>query len=387
VTTKSIRREKLSFDYPEALQALCGSNNARLKLIERTAGAQIHLRGNEVTIEGDEATTETAKSALEQLYDLALAGKVLSSDDVVRAVKLLQGNGGNGGNPAGAPGVTLRGVFGDTILTPRAGRPIAPKGAAQKAYVDLVRGNDIVFAVGPAGTGKTYLAMALGVRALLDKQVRRIVLTRPAVEAGERLGFLPGTLEEKVDPYLRPLYDALHDMIDADKLERFMADGTVEVAPLAFMRGRTLNDSFIVLDEAQNTTPEQMKMFLTRMGFGSRAVITGDATQTDLPRGQKSGLRDALELVEGIRGIATVQFTDQDVVRHPLVAALIRAYDHRDRARFEAREAQGPRAGDARTDEARAPEGPAPREAPASRDTPETRETRETRDPTRAGNS
>jgi phosphate starvation-inducible PhoH-like protein len=176
------------------------------------------------------------------------------------------------------------------------------------------------------------------VRALLDKQVRRIILTRPAVEAGERLGFLPGTLEEKVDPYLRPLYDALHDMIDAERLERFLSDGTVEVAPLAFMRGRTLNDSFIVLDEAQNTTPEQMKMFLTRMGFGSRAVITGDITQTDLPRGQKSGLRDALELVEGIRGIARVQFTDQDVVRHPLVAALIRAYDQRDRARFEARE-------------------------------------------------
>jgi phosphate starvation-inducible PhoH-like protein len=331
VTTKSIRREKLSFDDPEALQALCGSNNARLKLVERTAGAQVHLRGNEITIEGEEAAVTTARSALEQLYELALAGKALSSDDVVRAVRLLQGD------PGGAAGVSIQGVFGDVILTPRAGRPIAPKGATQKQYVDLVRGNDIVFAVGPAGTGKTYLAMAFAVRSLLDKQVRRIILTRPAVEAGERLGFLPGTLEEKVDPYLRPLYDALHDMIDADKLERFMADGTVEVAPLAFMRGRTLNDSFIVLDEAQNTTPEQMKMFLTRMGFGSKAVITGDITQTDLPRGQKSGLRDALELVEGIRGIGKVQFSDQDVVRHPLVAALIRAYDRRDRARFEAR--------------------------------------------------
>jgi phosphate starvation-inducible PhoH-like protein len=335
VTSKSIRREKLTFDGPEALQALCGSNNARLKLIERTAGAQVHLRGNEITIEGDDAAVEIAKSALEQLYELALAGRALSSDDVVRAVKLLQGDGN------GASGATIQGVFGDTILSPRTGRPIAPKGATQKAYVDLVRGNDIVFAVGPAGTGKTYLAMALAVRSLMDKQVRRIILTRPAVEAGERLGFLPGTLEEKVDPYLRPLYDALHDMIDADKLERFMADGTVEVAPLAFMRGRTLNDSFIVLDEAQNTTPEQMKMFLTRMGFGSKAVVTGDVTQTDLPRGQKSGLRDALELVEGIRGIGKVQFTDQDVVRHPLVAALVRAYDRRDRARFEAREGIG----------------------------------------------
>jgi len=336
VNTKSIRREKLTFENPEALQALCGSNNARLKLVERTAGTQIHLRGNEITIEGEDAAVETAKSALEQIYDLSLAGKALSSDDVVRAVKLLQGDGN---------GASIQGVFGETILTPRAGRPIAPKGATQKQYVDLVRSNDIVFAVGPAGTGKTYLAMALAVRALLDKQVRRIILTRPAVEAGERLGFLPGTLEEKVDPYLRPLYDALHDMIEADKLERFMADGTVEVAPLAFMRGRTLNDSFIVLDEAQNTTPEQMKMFLTRMGFGSKAVITGDITQTDLPRGQRSGLRDALELVDGIRGIGKVSFTDQDVVRHPLVAALIRAYDQRDRARFEAREARGPDSG------------------------------------------
>jgi phosphate starvation-inducible PhoH-like protein len=333
VTTKPTRREKLTFDDPQALQALCGSNNARLKLIERTAGAQVHLRGNEVTIEGDDAAAETARSALEQLYDLALAGKALSSDDVVRAVKLLQGDGGGA-----APGVTLRGVFGETILTPRTGRPIAPKGGAQKEYVDLVRGNDIVFAVGPAGTGKTYLAVALAVRALLDKQIRRIILTRPAIEAGERLGFLPGTLEEKIDPYLRPLYDSLHDMIEADKLERFMTDGTIEIAPLAFMRGRTLSGSFIILDEAQNTTPEQMKMFLTRMGFDSKAVITGDATQTDLPRGQRSGLRDALELVTGIRGIATVQFTDQDVVRHPLVAALIRAYDQRDRARSEARD-------------------------------------------------
>ena len=343
VTTKSTRREKLTFDDPQALQALCGSNNARLKLIERTAGAQVHLRGNEVTIEGDDAAAETARSALEQLYDLALAGKALSSDDVVRAVKLLQGDAG-GGSP-GAAGVSIRGVFGDTILTPRAGRPVAPKGAAQKAYVDLVRTNDIVFAVGPAGTGKTYLAVALAVRALLDKQIRRIILTRPAIEAGERLGFLPGTLEEKIDPYLRPLYDALHDMIEADKLERFLSDETIEIAPLAFMRGRTISGSFIILDEAQNTTPEQMKMFLTRMGFDSKAVITGDATQTDLPRGQKSGLRDALELVAGIRGIGTVQFSDQDVVRHPLVAALIRAYDQRDRARFEAREGREPTEG------------------------------------------
>ncbi|MBA3465767.1 MAG: PhoH family protein [Deltaproteobacteria bacterium] len=331
--SKTTRREKLAFDNPEALQTLIGSNNGRLKLIERTSGAQVNLRGNEITIEGDEASVDTAKSALEQLYDLALNGKALSSDDVVRAVQLLKGDSG---------GASIQGVFGETILTPRTGRPIAPKGAQQKKYVDLVRANDIMFAIGPAGTGKTYLAVALAVRALLDKQIRRIILTRPAVEAGERLGFLPGTLEEKVDPYLRPLYDALHDMIDADKLERFMTDGTIEIAPLAFMRGRTLSGSFIILDEAQNTTPAQMKMFLTRMGFDSKAVITGDITQTDLPRGERSGLRDALDLVDDIRGIGVVEFTDADVVRHPLVAALIRAYDKRDRAKFEQREQRSP---------------------------------------------
>ena len=328
--TQTIRREKLAFDDPEALQALCGSNNSRLKLIERTAGAQVNVRGNEITIEGDEAATAIAKSAIEQLYDLALSGKPLSSDDVVRAVRLVQ----NGGNAS----ASIQQVFGEIILTPRAGRPIAPKGAAQKRYVDQVRGNDIVFSVGPAGTGKTYLAVALAVRALLDKQIKRIILTRPAVEAGEKLGFLPGTLEEKVDPYLRPLYDALHDMLDADRLERLMADGTIEIAPLAFMRGRTLSSSFVILDEAQNTTPAQRTMFLTRMGFDSKVVVTGDITQTDLPSGQRSGLRDAIDLIDGIRGIGMVQFTDVDVVRHPLVAALIRAYDARDRARSEARD-------------------------------------------------
>jgi phosphate starvation-inducible protein PhoH and related proteins len=332
---KTTRREKLAFDDPEALQQLCGSNNGRLKLVERTAGAQINLRGNEITIEGDEEATATAKDALEQLYEMALAGKPLSSDDVVRAVKIVQGGE-----------VSIQSVFGETILTPRAGRPIAPKGAAQKQYVELVRGNDIVFGVGPAGTGKTYLAVALAVRALLDKQVRRIILTRPAIEAGERLGFLPGTLEEKIDPYLRPLYDALHDMLDAERLERYLEESTIEIAPLAFMRGRTLQGSFVILDEAQNTTPEQMKMFLTRMGFDSKLVITGDVTQTDLPRGQRSGLRDALELVRDIRGIGTVRFTDADVVRHPLVAALIRAYDSRDRARHERKDGDAGEPGD-----------------------------------------
>ncbi|MCX5743013.1 MAG: PhoH family protein [Proteobacteria bacterium] len=336
-TPKSMRREKIAFDDPEALQTLCGVNNSRLKLVERTAGAQIHVRGNELTIEGDDAAAQIAITALHQLYDLALTGRALSSEDVTRAVKLLQGEPTSG--YGGADGGAITRVFGEAILTPRSGRPITPKGASQKTYVDLVRANDVVFAAGPAGTGKTYLAVALAVRALLDKSVLRIVLTRPAIEAGEKLGFLPGTLEEKIDPYLRPLHDALQDMIEPERLARYMSDKTIEIAPLAFMRGRTMSNAFVILDEAQNTTPEQMKMFLTRMGFGSKMVVNGDVSQTDLPRGTRSGLRDALELVEGIRGIGIVHFTDADVVRHPMVAALIRAYDARDRARSEVREA------------------------------------------------
>jgi len=271
------------------------------------------------------------KAALEQLYGFARRGRSLGSDDVVRAVKVLRADAG----------AELAPIFSDTVLVPRVGRPITPKGLAQKAYVDTVRACDIVFAAGPAGTGKTYLAMALAVRALLDKQIRRIVLTRPAVEAGEKLGFLPGTLEEKVNPYLRPLYDALHDMLDPERIQRLIADDVIEVAPLAFMRGRTLNDSFVILDEAQNTTPEQMKMFLTRLGFGAKAVVTGDPSQTDLPRGLRSGMLDALELLGGIRGIGISRFTDADVVRHPLVAEIVRAYDARDRARSAPRPDDG----------------------------------------------
>jgi phosphate starvation-inducible protein PhoH and related proteins len=322
------QRDKVAFDDADALRALCGQNNARLKLVERTAGVSLHVRGNEITIEGDEPSVALARSALSQLYGFALRGKSLGSDDVVRAVKVLRAD----------RTAELRDIFSDTVLVPRTGRPITPKGLAQKHYVDAVRASDVVFAVGPAGTGKTYLAMALAVRALLDKQVKRIVLTRPAVEAGERLGFLPGSLEEKVNPYLRPLYDALHDMLDFNRVDRLIEQGVIEVAPLAFMRGRTLNDSFVILDEAQNTTNEQMKMLLTRLGFGSKAIITGDITQSDLPSGVRSGLREAVEVLSDIEGIRMIRFTEADVVRHPLVQEIIRAYELRDALRARRRD-------------------------------------------------
>jgi phosphate starvation-inducible PhoH-like protein len=322
-------REKLSFDDASALLSLCGQSNQRLKLIERAAGVQVHVRGNELTVAGDADAVALARSALEQLYGFALRGTPLGSEDVVRAVKVLRAD----------RHAELRDIFFDTVLVPRRGRPIAPKGLTQKAYVDAVRRRDLVFAVGPAGTGKTYLAMALAVHALVEKTVKRIVLTRPAVEAGERLGFLPGTLEEKVNPYLRPLYDALHDMMDFERARRLIEQGVIEVAPLAFMRGRTLNDSFVILDEAQNATSEQMKMFLTRLGFGSKAVVTGDITQSDLPSGVRSGLREALDVLRHVEGIGFCRFTEADVVRHPLVQDIVRAYEARALRQERARQA------------------------------------------------
>lgn len=322
-------RDKVVFEDPEALRSLCGHSSRQLKLVARVAGVRLHLRGNEVTIDGDATEVALARSALEQLYGFALRGQPLTGEDIARAVKVLRAD----------RNADLRSIFSDTVLVPRAGRPITPKGLAQKVYVDAVRSHDIVFAIGPAGTGKTYLAMAMAVRSLLEKEVKRIVLTRPAVEAGERLGFLPGSLEEKVNPYLRPLYDALHDMLDFNRVRRFMDQDVIEVAPLAFMRGRTLNDCFVILDEAQNTTSEQMKMFLTRLGFGSKAVITGDITQSDLPSNVRSGLRQAAQVLEGVEGIHFSRFSEADVVRHPLVQDIIRAYD-RFAARAEARRRQ-----------------------------------------------
>lgn len=318
----TIQRSKLNFTKTEALVDLCGFDNSRLKLLEKSADVKVHLRGTEITVVGEKAKVDVAINALQQLYRFAEQGAGLASDDVVRAVHALRNDAS----------LQLKSIFADTIVTPKRGRPITPKSLHQKAYVDAVRESDIVFGIGPAGTGKTYLAVALAVRMLADKVVKRIVLTRPAVEAGERLGFLPGTLEEKIDPYLRPLFDALNEMLDFERAHKLIEKGVIEVAPLAFMRGRTLNDSFVIFDEAQNSTPEQMKMLLTRLGFGSKAVITGDVTQSDLGS-QRSGLADAKDVLQGVDGVQFCEFTDSDVVRHPLVMEVIRAYDRRDKSK------------------------------------------------------
>jgi phosphate starvation-inducible PhoH-like protein len=309
--------ERLILEDNQVALALFGERNANLKTLEQKTATTLHSRGNELTVVGAPDAVALARNLVEQLYGMALRGSPLRPEDVARAVAVLRAD----------RRADLRSIFSDTILVAGRARPIAPKGLAQKRYVDAIRNHDIVFGIGPAGTGKTYLAMALAIRALMEKQVKRIILTRPAVEAGERLGFLPGSMEEKVSPYLRPLYDALHDMMDFEKADQLVSRGLIEVAPIAFMRGRTLNDAFVILDEAQNTTSEQMKMFLTRLGFESKAVITGDITQIDLPDNRKSGLREAEALLRGIEGIEFCTFTEVDVVRHPLVQEIIKAYD------------------------------------------------------------
>jgi len=309
--------ERLTLEDNRVALALYGERNGNLKLIERETGAQLHARGNELTIVGPDDGVAIARSLVEQLYAMAQGGAPISPEDIGRAAVALRADAG----------VDLRAVFQDTILVAGRARPIAPKGLAQKRYVDAIREHDIVFGVGPAGTGKTYLAMAQAVQYLLAKKVSRVILARPAVEAGEKLGFLPGDLQEKVNPYLRPLYDALYDMMDTEKATRLVERGTIEVAPIAFMRGRTLNDAFVILDEAQNTTSEQMKMFLTRLGFGSKAVVTGDITQIDLPNPRASGMVEALRIVKDVEGIGFVYFDDTDVVRHKLVQLIVRAYD------------------------------------------------------------
>jgi phosphate starvation-inducible PhoH-like protein len=306
----------------QSMVALLGQRDVFLKLIESAFACRILVRGNEITITGAEDESERAARIFEELLTLLEKGHELSDSSVGQAIALVKGD-----EPAteGRPALRPSDILGDKLLTAR-GKGIAPKTAGQKEYVDAIRSSTLTFAIGPAGTGKTYLAVATAVRALQEHQVSRLILTRPAVEAGERLGYLPGTLYEKIDPYMRPLYDALFEMTGAETLPRLMERGTVEVAPLAYMRGRTLNDAFIILDEAQNTTPEQMKMFLTRLGFGSRAVINGDATQIDLPSGQRSGLAVVEEILTGIDGISFVHLGGRDVVRHRIVQDIVEAY-------------------------------------------------------------
>ncbi len=303
-------------------------------VLERETGVALHVRGHEVTLEGDD--DGLVERLLRQLYALAQHGSPVAPADLPRALEVLRQN----------PAAELREVFEDTILERQSdGKPIVPRSLTQKRYVACMRRHVLTFGVGPAGTGKTFLAMAVAVRMLLEKQVRRIILSRPAIEAGEHLGFLPGTLEEKISPYLRPLYDALHDMVPAEKVLRLMERETIEIAPLAYMRGRTLNDAFVILDEAQNTTREQMKMFLTRIGANTRVVVTGDPSQIDLPGGQRSGLIHALRILQGTEGIAVTTFAPEDVMRHPLVQAIVVAYERDARRRAEARERAEP-AGD-----------------------------------------
>ncbi len=302
--------------------ALFGSEDRLLKTLELTYPAvEVHARGNEVVLTGQTSEVSKAKRLVEEMVALIAAGKDLVPQDLSRSAKMLSSD------------IKPADVLSQSILSSR-GKSIRPKTLGQKNYVDAIDEATIVFGIGPAGTGKTYLAMAKAVQALQRKEVSRIILTRPAVEAGERLGFLPGTLNDKIDPYLRPLFDALHEMLDADAVPKLMAAGTIEVAPLAYMRGRTLNDSFIILDEAQNTTPEQMKMFLTRLGFNSKMVITGDITQIDLPTGS-SGLRTAVEVLSDVEDMHFATLTSEDVVRHTLVSKIVDAYSKYDESKLK----------------------------------------------------
>jgi phosphate starvation-inducible PhoH-like protein len=302
------------------IEPFFGTLDENVRLLEDALHVRTHLNDTRLTIEGDQESVDQAVRIVEEYNHLTRHGRMLASAEVKSLMHVATED----------PHASPRGMFEHGRTRSFGKKQVMPKNASQRRYMEEIEKRDMMFGIGPGGTGKTYLAVAMAVSALLTKQVNRIILARPAVEAGERLGFLPGTLQQKVDPYMRPLYDALYDMLDADKLERFLEKGIIEVAPLAFMRGRTLNDSFVILDEAQNTTSEQMKMFLTRLGFNSKAVITGDITQIDLPQGKKSGLIEALEVCEKIEGIGVMQFSEKDVVRHNLVQQIIRAYEEYD---------------------------------------------------------
>ncbi len=304
------------------IENLFGTLDENLKLLESALQVTTELRDNQLSVLGETTQVDRAVRILNEYNEMVREGRSMQNGEVKALFRVATED----------PKASLRGILDPGAARPRSfgKKQIAPKSANQRRYMEYIERHDMVFAVGPGGTGKTYLAVAMAVSAMFNKQVNRIILARPAVEAGERLGFLPGTLQQKIDPYMRPLYDALYDMLDADKLERFLEKGAIEVAPLAFMRGRTLNDSFVILDEAQNTTSEQMKMFLTRLGFNSKAVVTGDVTQIDLPTGRRSGLVEALEVVGKIPGIGFVHFNERDVVRHNLVQQIIKAYEEFD---------------------------------------------------------
>ncbi|MEU5717426.1 PhoH family protein [Streptomyces sp. NPDC020403] len=319
-------RAQISIPAAHPMVMLLGSGDSLLRVIETAFPAvDIHVRGNEISATGSAADVALIQRLFDEMVLVLRTGLPMTEDAVERSIAMLRASGNGEGDGTETPAEVLT----QNILSSR-GRTIRPKTLNQKRYVDAIDKHTIVFGIGPAGTGKTYLAMAKAVQALQAKQVSRIILTRPAVEAGERLGFLPGTLFDKIDPYLRPLYDALHDMLDPDSIPRLMAAGTIEVAPLAYMRGRTLNDAFIILDEAQNTSAEQMKMFLTRLGFDSKIVVTGDVTQVDLPSGTKSGLRQVQDILEGLDDVHFSRLTSQDVVRHKLVGRIVDAYEKYD---------------------------------------------------------
>jgi len=319
----SLTTREIAFSDNTTAQILFGEFNKNINTVEQSTGTSIHVRGSQVQIEGHSHAVGIAESTLKQLYNLIKKGYPVFTQDIAFGVKVLESS----------PTTSLEEIFLDKVFITSRNRVISPKSINQKRYIEHIRNNDIVFGIGPAGTGKTYLAVAMAVSALASEQVNTIILTRPAVEAGEKLGFLPGDMAQKVDPYLRPLTDSINDMLGQDKTQELVERGIIEVAPLAFMRGRTLNNAFIILDEAQNTTREQMKMFLTRIGFDSQAVITGDITQIDLPGNQHSGLIEAKRILGNIQGIGFSHFTKSDVVRHPLVQEIIQAYEKQTNAK------------------------------------------------------